>query len=104
MSNKTVIAREERAIQQTYARFPVALKRGKGSRVWDEDGKKYLDFMCGISVTSLGHAHPAQVKAIAAQAALLSHAGNLFYSDVQVRLAEALLELSQAGPCGLRQH
>ncbi len=97
MSNKAVIAREERAIQQTYSRFPVALKRGKGAHVWDEDGKKYLDFMCGISVTNLGHAHPALVKAITAQAALLSHAGNLFYTEVQVRLAEALQELSGAG-------
>jgi acetylornithine/N-succinyldiaminopimelate aminotransferase len=96
MSNKAVIAREERALQQTYTRFPVALKRGKGAHVWDEDGKKYLDFMCGISVTNLGHAHPALLKAITAQAALLSHSGNLFYSEVQVRLAEALLELSDA--------
>ncbi len=96
MTNKAVIARDQRAIQQTYLRFPVALKRGKGSYAWDEDGKKYLDFMTGISVNSLGHAHPALVKAITAQAGLLTHGGNLFYSDLQVRLAEALLQLSGA--------
>lgn len=97
MSNKAVIAREQRAIQQTYLRFPIAIKRGKGSHVWDEDGKKYLDLMTGISVNSLGYAHPALTKAITAQAGLYSHAGNLFYSDVQVRLAEELQTLSGAG-------
>ena len=96
MSSKTVIAREQRAVQQTYARFPVALKRGKGSFVWDEEGKKYLDLMTGISVNGLGHAHPAIVKAITAQAGQLLHSSNLFYSDVQVQMAEALLGLTTA--------
>ena len=96
MSNKAVISREEQVIHNTYARFPIALKRGKGSYVWDEDGKKYLDFMTGISVNSLGHAHPVLVKAIATQAALLSHSGNLFHNDLQVKLAEELVELSGA--------
>ena len=96
MSSKTVIAREQKVVQQTYARYPVALKRGKGAFVWDEDGKKYLDLMTGISVNNLGHAHPAIVKAITAQAGQLLHSSNLFYSDVQVQLAEALLGLTTA--------
>jgi predicted acetylornithine/succinylornithine family transaminase len=96
MSNKAVITREERVIQNTYARFPIALKRGKGARVWDEDGKKYLDFMTGIAVNALGHAHPAITKAIASQAGQIAHIGNLFHSDQQVKMAEALTELSGA--------
>jgi predicted acetylornithine/succinylornithine family transaminase len=96
MSNKAVIAREERVIQNTYARFPIALKRGKGTRVWDEDGKKYLDFMTGIAVNALGHAHPALTKAITAQAGQIAHIGNLFSSEQQVKMAEALTELSGA--------
>jgi acetylornithine/N-succinyldiaminopimelate aminotransferase len=97
MSNKGVIAREEKAIQPTYTRFPVALKKGKGSYLWDEDGKKYLDFMSGIAVTALGHAHPAVTKALVAQAGQLAHASNLFYTDVQVQMAEQLKALSGAG-------
>ena len=92
MTTKQVIARDQKSIQPTYARFPVALAKGKGAYVWDEDGKRYLDFMCGISVTSLGHAHPAVTKAIAGQAGKLSHGSNLFYSKPQVELAEALRE------------
>lgn len=90
MKTHSLIQREQKCIQPTYARFPVALVKGKGSRVWDLDGKAYLDFMCGISVTNLGHAHPALVKAIAGQAAKLSHSGNLFHNPLQVELAEAL--------------
>ncbi len=96
MSNKTVIAREQKVIQQTYSRFPVALKRGKGAFVWDEDGKKYLDLMTGISVNNLGHAHPAIVKAISEQAGQMMHASNLFYAEGQVALAEQLLGLTTA--------
>lgn len=94
MGNKQVIARDHKAIQPTYARYPAALSRGKGALVWDEDGKRYLDFMCGISVANLGHGHPALARAIAAQAARLSHAGNLFSQARQVELAEALLGLA----------
>jgi predicted acetylornithine/succinylornithine family transaminase len=85
-----LIQRDLKSIQATYARFPVALVKGKGSRVQDMEGKSYLDFMTGISVNNLGHAHPALVKAICAQAAKLSHASNLFYNENQVELAEAL--------------
>jgi acetylornithine/N-succinyldiaminopimelate aminotransferase len=90
MSTRSLIQREQKSIQPTFARYPVALTRGKGSFVWDVDGKKYLDFMAGISVTNLGHAHPALTKAISAQAARLSHSSNLFYNERQVEMAEAL--------------
>ncbi|MBU3664775.1 MAG: aminotransferase class III-fold pyridoxal phosphate-dependent enzyme [Chthoniobacterales bacterium] len=71
----------------TYARFPVALERGEGTRVWDEDGRAYLDFTSGIAVNSLGHAHPAMQKAIAGQAARLIHVSNLFLNRPQAELA-----------------
>jgi predicted acetylornithine/succinylornithine family transaminase len=90
MSNRSVIAGEQKNVLQTFARLPLAAARGKGSYLWDEDGRRYLDFMCGISVTSLGHGHPALLKAIQAQAARLSHCCNLFYQRAQVDLAEAL--------------
>ncbi len=91
MGNKQVIAREQKCIQPTYARFPVALAKGKGAYVWDEDGKRYLDFMCGVSVSNLGHGHPALAKAISGQLARIGHTSNLFYQAAQVELAEALL-------------
>lgn len=90
MDKSGIASREHKSLLQTFARLPLALARGKGSEVWDEDGRRYLDFVCGISVTNLGHAHPALVKAITAQAARLSHASNLFYQRAQVDLAEAL--------------
>lgn len=99
MGNKSVIAKEHKSVLQTFARMPLAAARGKGSYIWDEDGRRYLDFMSGISVTSLGHAHPAILKAVQAQAARLSHCCNLFYEKEQVELAEAL---RQAAPFASR--
>jgi predicted acetylornithine/succinylornithine family transaminase len=90
MGNKQIISRDQKSILPTYARNPVALAKGKGAYVWDEDGKRYLDLMTGISVNNLGHAHPGLTKAIAAQAGKLNHASNLFYQKTQVELAEAL--------------
>ncbi len=78
----------------TYARFPVALTRGQGTRVWDEDGRAYLDFSSGIAVNSLGHAHPAMQEAIAAQAGVLVHASNLFLTRPQAELAARLCALT----------
>jgi predicted acetylornithine/succinylornithine family transaminase len=92
MSNRRTIAREQKSVLQTFSRLPVALARGKGSWVWDEDGKRYLDFQTGISVSNLGHAHPALLKAMSAQAARIGHTCNLFYQERQVELAEELLQ------------
>jgi acetylornithine aminotransferase/acetylornithine/N-succinyldiaminopimelate aminotransferase len=73
-----------------YGRFPLALARGAGARVWDEDDRAYLDFTSGIAVNSLGHAHPGMQAALAAQAATLVHTSNLFFTRPQGELAARL--------------
>jgi acetylornithine/N-succinyldiaminopimelate aminotransferase len=81
----------------SYARYPVEFVRGEGVRLWDSDGNEYLDFLAGISVSSVGHCHPAVVKAIQEQAANLIHVGNLFYTEPMARLADRLAESSLGG-------
>ena len=68
-----LLARWQTALQDNYGTPPLALVRGRGARVWDESGRDYLDFLAGIATTSLGHAHPQVVAAVAEQAALLGH-------------------------------
>ena len=82
---------------QTYARFPVEFARGEGAWLWDADGNAYLDFLSGISVTSVGHCHPAVVEAVRSQAARLLHVSNLFYTAPMVALAERLSASSLGG-------
>ena len=82
------------AIMNTYARFPLTLVRGDGARVWDDDGRSYLDFISGIAVNTLGHAHPQMTAALAAQAATMLHCSNLFHIPKQQQLAERLTRLS----------
>lgn len=77
-------------VMQTYGRVPVAFVRGDGCRLWDSDGKEYLDFLGGLAVTSLGHAHPEVAAAIADQASTLLHVSNLYYNAVQPKLGERL--------------
>jgi predicted acetylornithine/succinylornithine family transaminase len=86
--------RAEAALLPTYPERPLALVRGAGSTVWDEDGTAYLDLVAGLAVCSLGHGHPAAAQALAAQAAVLGHVSNLFYSEPSVTLAERLCALS----------
>jgi acetylornithine/N-succinyldiaminopimelate aminotransferase len=81
----------------TYARMPVQFVRGEGSRLWDVDGNEYLDFLCGISVTNLGHCHPRVVEAIREHAGRLTHVGNLFFTEPAMRLAERLSAGSLGG-------
>ncbi len=81
----------------TYARLPLQVVRGAGSWVWDGDDNQYLDLLCGISVTSLGHCHPHVVEAIRDQARTLIHASNLFYTEPGIRLAERLSASSLGG-------
>ena len=81
----------------TYVRNPVEFVRGEGTRLWDDEGNEYLDFLSGISVTQLGHCHPAVVEAVREQAGRLMHVGNLFYSEPGMRLAARLSELSLGG-------
>ncbi|GAB3437208.1 aspartate aminotransferase family protein [Flindersiella endophytica] len=84
-------ARFEAALMPTYGIPPVALARGEGCVVWDVDGNHYLDFIAGIAVSSLGHAHPALVEAVSKQVGTLAHSSNLFLHEPEVLLAEALL-------------
>jgi len=76
------------------------LVRGQGARVWDEQGKEYLDFLAGIAVNALGHAHPALVEAITAQVATLAHVSNYFATPPQIELAERLRRITGAGDRG----
>ncbi|MFC4224889.1 acetylornithine transaminase [Lysinibacter cavernae] len=76
------------------------LVRGEGCHVWNEEGKRYLDFLAGIAVNSLGHAHPAVVEAAATQAATLIHVSNIFASRPQIELAEHIIRLSEIGETG----
>jgi predicted acetylornithine/succinylornithine family transaminase len=85
---------EREFLLQNYARYPLLISRGKGCYVYDLEGRRYLDFITGIGVNALGHAHPRIVKAIREQAALLIHSSNLYYHPFQGKLAERLARIS----------
>ena len=89
-----VVAREARYVLQTYKRNPVTLVRGQGVRLYDDQGKEYLDLLSGIGVAALGHAHPALARAVADQMQTLIHTSNLFYQPLQGQVAERLARLS----------
>ena len=86
----------DKYIFQTYGRFPLTLVRGKGCRVWDENGKEYLDFVGGIAVCALGHSSPLITKILKEQSKVLVHVSNLYYTVPQVKLARLLVENSFA--------
>jgi acetylornithine/N-succinyldiaminopimelate aminotransferase len=88
---------EATSLTRTYARFPVEFVRGAGARLWDAEGEEYLDLLCGISVTNLGHCHPRVVEAVREQAGRLLHVGNLYYTEPAMRLAERLSQKSLGG-------
>ena len=92
-----LVALDAEHVMGTYGRLPVAFVRGHGTLLFDTTGKRYLDFLSGLAVTSLGHAHPAVAAAIADQAATLLHVSNLYYNDVQPRLAARLDALLGGG-------
>jgi acetylornithine/N-succinyldiaminopimelate aminotransferase len=83
-------------VMTTYGRFPIALEKGKGCRVWDTEGREYLDFVAGIATCTLGHAHPAMIEAVTRQIQTLHHVSNLYYVPVQGELAQWLTEHSCA--------
>ncbi len=85
---------EQKFYMRIIKRLPVTLVRGQGARVWDSEGKQYLDFVAGSAVNSLGHCHPVVVKALTEQAKTLIHTSNLFYTVPQVQLAKLLVENS----------
>jgi len=89
-----IVELERKYLLTTYNRYPVVLERGKGVFVYDIEGKRYLDFVSGLGVNALGHAHPRIVKAIREQAAKLLHVSNLYYHEYQGPLAEKLCALS----------
>ncbi len=93
-------ARFEAALMGNYGTPPVALTHGKGCTVWDADGRAYTDFIAGIAVSSLGHAHPAIVEAVTRQVGKLAHSSNLFLHEPEILLAERLRTLLAAGPAG----
>ncbi len=93
---KDLIAKSDRYICTTYIRSPLVLTRGEGMKVWDSDGKEYLDFVSGIAVLNVGHLHPHVVEAIQQQSKKLIHVSNLYYSEPQIRLAELLVTHSFA--------
>ena len=85
---------ESRYVLQTYRRQPVVFERGEGMYLFDDRGRRYLDFLSGIGVAALGHAHPAIAKALADQAATLTHTSNLYFHPLQGQLAERLTRLT----------
>ncbi|SPE45444.1 Acetylornithine aminotransferase [Candidatus Sulfotelmatobacter sp. SbA7] len=93
-SSEEVIQRERQFLLQTYSRYPLVIARGKGVFLFDLDGKRYLDFVAGLGVNALGHAHPRIVKTIHEQSALAIHLSNLYYNEYQGLLAEKLCRLS----------
>jgi acetylornithine/N-succinyldiaminopimelate aminotransferase len=90
MSFDEIAATDAGHVMQTYTRLPVAFVRGEGTRLWDSEGREYLDFLSGLAVVSLGHAHPEVAEAIAEQARTLLHVSNLYYNDVQPKVAAKL--------------
>ena len=83
-------------LMSTYNRYPIVLRKGRGMRVWDADGKEYLDFIAGIAVNCLGHCHPRVVIALQKQAQRLLHVSNLYHIEAQIDLAKLLVENSFA--------
>ena len=96
-TTEQVIADGQKYVMNTYGRLPIVIDRGEGCYVWDLDGKRYLDLVAGIAVNSLGHAHPAVVRAIQEQSEKLLHCSNLYWIENQVKLAKLLVEKSGLG-------
>ncbi len=96
MLTNDVIARADSVLMQTYGRQPLVLVKGQGCRVWDEAGREYLDFVGGLAVCNLGHAHPAVTEAVHHQLQQLVHVSNLYYTLPMAALAQDLVRLSFA--------
>jgi len=94
--NNEIIPKADQVIFNTYKRFPIVITKGEGCTLWDKDGRSYIDFVAGIAVCNLGHAHPRIAKALSKQADILFHTSNLYYTAPQVELASWLTENSFA--------
>ena len=88
MNTEEIMRLDKEYIMQTYGRQPIAIKKGSGAVVWDEEGKSYIDCLAGIAVNNVGHAHPKVAEAICNQAKILIHTSNLYYTQEQVELAK----------------
>lgn len=86
--------RADKVLCKAYSRYPVGVKEARGSRIWDFDGREYVDLLAGIAVTSVGHCNPEVAKAVCDQMSKLVHVSNLFYQEEQVLLAEKLVQTS----------
>jgi acetylornithine/N-succinyldiaminopimelate aminotransferase len=91
-----IIDKADKIIARTYNRFPIVITKGKGCTLWDSDGRAYIDFVAGIAVCNLGHAHPRISKALSKQAETLFHVSNLYYTVPQIELASWLVNNSFA--------
>jgi len=96
MTTEELMALSDTCVMGTYTRFPIVLVRGDGSKVWDSEGKEYIDCVAGIAVCSLGHSHRGVVEAIKQQADRLTHVSNLYYIEPQILFATLLVEHSFA--------
>jgi predicted acetylornithine/succinylornithine family transaminase len=96
MEYKKLFEESSRYIMNTYNRYPVVLRKGRGMKVWGSDGKEYLDFVAGVAVNILGHCHPRVVVAIQKQAQRLIHISNYYHIEPQIKLAKLLVEHSFA--------
>jgi len=96
MNSQQWIEKSDRYIMRTYGRYPIVPVRGAGCRLWDADGKEYLDFLGGVAVNNLGHCHPKVVAALQKQAAELIHCSNYYQIPQQIELAELLCKHSFA--------
>jgi len=92
-----IVGLYDKYIMNTYKRVPLCIEKAKGSKLWDIDGKEYLDFFPGWAVSGIGHCHPRVVAAINKQAKKLLHVSNNYYSELQARLAEAIIKNSYQG-------
>ncbi|MDI1472325.1 MAG: acetylornithine transaminase [Thermodesulfovibrio sp.] len=96
MEDREIIAKTDKLFMPTYARYPIVLRKGRGVRVWDVNGKEYIDFLAGIAVNVLGHCPRKVVMVIQKQAQRLIHVSNLYYTEPQLKLAEILIKNSFA--------
>lgn len=96
MNKEEVVELDKKYVMHTYSRIPLVIDRGEGVRVWGKDGKEYLDFISGIGVNAIGHCHPQIVAAINRQTRKLFHCSNLYYIELEARLARVLCDISFA--------
>lgn len=94
MSNEDFLSIGQEVVMKNVGRIPLVFSRGEGSRLWDADGKEYIDFLSGISVNNFGHCHPEITAALTAQAGKILHVSNYFYLEEQIKLAQELIKIT----------